>query len=163
MNHEAATRRSSASIIPAMMIESRNAMLASSMPVIDVTRTAIFPRAIACRHLYTAARNRGAWRGKSAAPWRLHSRTPTARHRRTATTGYPSCGCVAAEPHAVSPADSGILYRLFQFNTSSNTETHASKNPTPLSAHCKKNEFENLFSNLSLTLFKTIADTFSAS
>ncbi|MCX7387135.1 MAG: tyrosine-type recombinase/integrase, partial [Planctomycetales bacterium] len=41
-----------------------------------------------------------------------------------------------------------------------NTETHASKNPTPLSTHCTEIEFENLFSNLSLTLFKTVADTF---
>ena len=43
MNHEAATRRSSASIIPAMMIESRNAMRASSMLAIDMTRSANFP------------------------------------------------------------------------------------------------------------------------
>ena len=43
MNHEAATRRSSASIIPAMMIESRNAVRASSILAIDVTRSAIFP------------------------------------------------------------------------------------------------------------------------
>ena len=32
------------------------------------------------------------------------------------------------------------------------------KNPTPLSTHCTKIEFENLFPNLSLTLFKTVAD-----
>ena len=51
-----------------------------------------------------------------------------------------------------------VLNRLFQFNTPSNTETHASKNPTSLSSHCTKFEFENLFSNLSLTLFKTVAD-----
>ena len=37
---------------------------------------------------------------------------------------------------------------------------HASKNPTSLSIHCTKIEFENLFSNLPLTLFKTVADTF---
>ncbi|MCA9047812.1 MAG: hypothetical protein KDA89_03740, partial [Planctomycetaceae bacterium] len=47
-------------------------------------------------------------------------------------------------------------------STPSNTETHASKNPTPLSHHTKtesqKIAFENLFSNLSLTCFKTVAD-----
>lgn len=50
-------------------------------------------------------------------------------------------------------------------STPSNTETHASKNPTPLSNHTKtesqKIEFENLFSNLSLPYFKTVADPFS--
>lgn len=90
----------------------------------------------------------------------MHTRTPTERHRRTETTGYPSCGCVPAEPHSVSPVDFRIHCRQFQFNTSSNTETHASKNPTSLSTHCTKFEFENLFSNLSLTLFKTVADPF---
>ena len=50
-------------------------------------------------------------------------------------------------------------------STPSNTETHASKNPTSLSRHTKtksqKIEFENLFSNLSLTSFKTVADPFA--
>lgn len=35
---------------------------------------------------------------------------------------------------------------------------HASKNLTPLSIHWTEFEFENVFSNLSLTLFKTVAD-----
>ena len=59
---------------------------------------------------------------------------------------------------SVSPANARVLNRQFQFNTPSNTETHASKNPTPLSTHCTKFQFENLFSNLSLRLFKTVGD-----
>ena len=55
-----------------------------------------------------------------------------------------------------------IVFRFIQFNTSSNTETHASKNPTSLSIHCTKSEFENRFLNQSLTLLKTVADTFCA-
>ena len=90
----------------------------------------------------------------------MRTRTPTERHRRTETTGYPSCGCVPAEPNSVSPVNARILNRQPRFNPPSIIETHASKNPTPLSTYCTKIEFENLFSNLSLTLFRTVADTF---
>ena len=54
-------------------------------------------------------------------------------------------------PHSVSPANAKVLNPLFQFNTPSNTETHASKNPTSLSMHWTKVEFEIFF--LPLTLY----------
>ena len=42
----------------------------------------------------------------------------------------------------------------------SNNETHASNNPTSLWTHCTRYEFEKLFSNLPLALFRTVADPF---
>jgi len=51
-----------------------------------------------------------------------------------------------------------------QINTPSNTETHASKIQRPCQIteiKIANIEFENLFSNLSLTYFKTVADPFS--
>ena len=49
-------------------------------------------------------------------------------------------------------------------STPSNTETHASKNPTPLSNHTDRNRKRSnskiIFSNLSLTCFKTVAAPF---
>ncbi len=67
-----------------------------------------------------------------------------------------------AEPNSVSPVSITISTHMVHYNAPSNTEAHASKNPTPPSRHAKtesqKIEFENLFLNLSLTTFKTVVD-----